>query len=104
MWTTLRRRVQKPVEEDLVLLAGQVADRREHLRAFAVLGMLFLAFAIVAPFASIQLPAVETSIPAVGTGILMTDLITSALLFAQFSIVRWRALLVFASGYCGKRD
>ena len=100
MWTTLRRRAQKPVEEDLVLLAGQPADRREHLRAFAVLGMLFLAFAIVAPFASIQLSAVETSIPAVGTGILMTDLITSALLFAQFSIVRWRALLVLASGYC----
>src|ERR1700737_72571 len=64
MWTTLRRRVQKPVEEDLVLLAGQPADRRERLRAFAVLGMLFLAFAIVTPFASIQLPAVETSLPA----------------------------------------
>ena len=90
----------KPVGEELVLLAGYPAIRREHLRAFAVLAGLFLAFATVAPFASIQLPAVKTSIPAVGTGILMTDLITSALLFAQFSIVRWRALLVLASGYC----
>jgi signal transduction histidine kinase len=90
----------KTPDEDQFLLAGKPADRQEYRRAFTVIGVLFVASAVVAPFASVQLPAVGASIPVFGTGILMTDLITAALLFAQFSIVRWRALLVLASGYC----
>jgi signal transduction histidine kinase len=90
----------KASDDDKFLLAGQPADRREYRRAFTVLGALFAASVIVAPFASVRLPTVAALIPVFGTGILMTDMITAALLFAQFSIVRWRALLVLASGYC----
>jgi hypothetical protein len=89
--------------DDQFLLAGQPADRREYRRAFTVLGALFAASVIVAPLASVQIPTVSALIPVFGTGILMTDMITAALLFAQFSIVRWRALLVLASGYCFTR-
>src|SRR5262249_61586027 len=38
-------------------------------------------------------------VPAYATAIFVTDLLTAVLLFAQFSILRSRALLAIASGY-----
>ena len=51
------------------------------------------------PFTNTPLARVDAFIPAFQTAILFTDLITSALLFAQYSVVRSRALLVLASGF-----
>src|SRR5580658_1169388 len=60
---------------------------------------MMAAFGATAPFADTQLPRVDAFIPALETAIVIVDLTTSALLFAQFSIVRRLALLVLASGY-----
>src|SRR5262249_23086145 len=46
-----------------------------------------------------QLGRIDAFIPAYGTAIFVTDLITAVLLFNQFAILRSRALLVIASGY-----
>jgi signal transduction histidine kinase len=63
-----------------------------------VIGLL-VALALTIPLTNIQLPRVDAFIPAFETAIVFNDLVTAALLFAQFSIVcRW-ALLVLASGY-----
>jgi hypothetical protein len=67
--------------------------------ALCTVVVLVVAFAITAPFTSIQLPASYAFIVALQTALLIGDLITAALLFAQFAILRWRGLLVLGSGY-----
>ena len=67
--------------------------------ALAIVVALLVAFSVTAPFVNNQLPRIDAFIPAVQTAIFFNDLISSALLFAQFFIVRRWALLVLASGY-----
>jgi signal transduction histidine kinase len=67
--------------------------------AFAIVASFVVAFLITVPFAYMPLPRLDAWIPAFTSAVIITDLITSALLFSQFSIVRRRALLVLASGY-----
>jgi signal transduction histidine kinase len=80
----------------LATLPPTPAQRR---LALAVAAVLLAVFAITVPFAPTPLPEVDAFIPAVQSSIIVTDLITSVLLFAQFSVTRSRALLVLASGY-----
>ena len=68
-------------------------------QALSVVVVLLVAFAVTAPFTNTQLPRVDAFIPALETAIVYNDLITSALLFGQFYILRWPALLVLANGY-----
>jgi len=58
-----------------------------------------MAFSVTLPFTNPRLARADAFIPAFQTAILFTDLITSALLFAQYSVVRRRALLMLASGF-----
>jgi signal transduction histidine kinase len=58
-----------------------------------------IALAVLAPFASIRLAQIDSFIPAFEGTIFVTDLLTSVLLFSQFSIYRSRALLVLACGF-----
>jgi signal transduction histidine kinase len=51
------------------------------------------------PLSTLQLGRIDAFVPAYATAIFVTDSITAVLLFAQFSILRSRALLVIASGY-----
>ena len=64
-----------------------------------VVAVLIGALGIVAPFAATPLPQFSAFIPFLNATILVTDLITAILLFAQFSIYPSRALLALASGY-----
>jgi signal transduction histidine kinase len=61
--------------------------------------LLLVLFIVVKPFAPLSMPRIDSFVPAYATAILVNDLITAALLFAQFSIVRSSALLALASGY-----
>lgn len=72
---------------------------RENLIAIGIVAVLLLAVAGVAPFASMPLPQFGAFIPFLNATILVTDLVTAILLFAQFSISRSRALLVLSGGY-----
>ncbi len=67
--------------------------------ALAVVIGLAAALGVVAPFATTPLPRFAAFIPFLNATILVTDLITALLLFAQFSLYRSWALLVLAAGY-----
>jgi len=62
-------------------------------------GVLFAALLISAPFATLPQRRFDAFIPSIEAIIFVNDLITSVLLFTQYSIVRSRAVLVLASGY-----
>src|SRR5215510_4608080 len=86
-------------EQHFVLshLSPSLAQRR---LALAVVLALLVAFAITAgPLSTIQPRRIGAFVPAYATAIFVTDLLTAVLLFAQFSILRSRALLAIASGY-----
>src|SRR5215204_1340761 len=51
------------------------------------------------PFAAVKLPEVDAFVPTLAAALFVSDCVTAALLFAQFSILRQWALLVIASGY-----
>src|SRR5215470_9375597 len=81
----------------LSALAPSPAQRR---LALAVVIALIVAFLItLGPLSTFHPGRIDAFIPTYGTALFMTDLITAVLLFAQFSIVRSRALAVLASGY-----
>lgn len=82
-----------------LVMTTMPAKAREHkiaLRAFAV---LVAVVAIVMPFANVRLAHVDAFTPVIQTVMCITDLLTAALLFAQYSVEPRRALLVLASGF-----
>ncbi len=72
---------------------------RDRRLAIIVVILSVLVFGAVAPFARTQLPAVPIFIASYQSALAINDLITAVLLYAQFSILRSRALLLLASGY-----
>ena len=80
-------------------LLNQPAGRPEKRRALAVLAVSALLFCALAPFATVQLPAVPAFVPAYEAALVVNDLVTAVLLFGQYRIVRVRAVLILASGY-----
>ncbi len=86
--------------DDLLVLTRALPSRTQKLLAFAVVpGILAVVFIVSRPFAGVQLRAVAAFVPFYVTAIFLNCLITGVLLFAQFSILRTRALLVIANGY-----
>jgi hypothetical protein len=74
--------------------------RAQRRLAVAVVLALLVAFLITDGLLStIQLGQIEAFVPAYATAMFVNDSITAVLLFAQFSILRSRALLAIASGY-----
>ena len=87
-------------KDDLLVLTEASPNRAQKLLAFGVVpGMLAVVFIISWPLADVQLRAVSAFVPFYVTAIFLNNLITGVLLFAQFSILRTRALLVIANGY-----
>ena len=86
-------------DQDGIVLVDLPAGPTQRRTAFAIALALLGSAAVAAPFASVQLRQFEAFIPVSQTFIFVNDLITSVLLIAQFVIVRWRAILVLASGY-----
>lgn len=87
------------VEGRPVLLSTLAASRRQGRLAFAVAAASGLLFALLVPFAKRPLPPVWGFIPIYESALVISDLITAALLFGQFAILRSRALQVLAGGY-----
>ena len=75
------------------LIASIPASAQQRRAAFGVVILLSVAFAIVIPFASIQVARIDTFIPVVQSIICFVDLITAVFLFAQYSIQPQRAIL-----------
>lgn len=85
--------------EQSVFLSTLPASARERRAALLVVLVSFGIFLLAAPFAQVKLPEVWAFIPSYQSALLVTDLITSVLLFAQFALLRSQALLVLAGGY-----
>jgi signal transduction histidine kinase len=89
------------VSEEQYFVLSSLAPGRAHRRlALAVvLVLLVVLFIYAGPLSSTEAKKVDAFVPVYATAMFVTDLMTAVLLFAQFSILRLRALLAIASGY-----
>src|SRR4051812_14332680 len=73
--------------------------QRERQLALAVVGMVLVGFAAVAPFADIPLLRLDSFIPSIQVIVSITSIITAVLLFGQFWTIGSPGVLVLAGGY-----
>jgi len=71
--------------------------QRRMARTFLLALLLILLGTL--PFAGMRLSEVDAFVPALAAALFVSDSVTAALLFLQFSILRQWGLLVIASGY-----
>jgi hypothetical protein len=62
-------------------------------------GLLVVVFCVARPLAGVQLPTIDAFVPIYVTAMFLNGLTTAVILFAQYSILRSRPLLVIANGY-----
>ena len=74
------------------------AAQKRFAVAFLV-GLLTVFFLITWPLKGVHPGPIPAFIPAYATAMFVNDWITAILLYAQFSVLRTRALLIIASGY-----
>jgi signal transduction histidine kinase len=87
-------------EEQHFILSSLPPGRAQRRLALAVVLALLVAYFITERLLStIQLGRIDAFVPAYAMAMLVNDSITAVVLFAQFSILRSRALLAIASGY-----
>jgi len=87
------------LDEQQVLLSTLPPSRGQTRLALAIALILLAAFCATLPFATVPLRYTREFIPAYATAMFVISLITSALLYVQFSIVGSRALLAISGGY-----
>jgi signal transduction histidine kinase len=88
------------VPEEHFILSSSSPGRAQRRLALAVVLALLVAFFITeGPLSTIQLGRIDAFVPAYATAMFVNDSFSAVLLFAQFSILRSRALLAIASGY-----
>ncbi len=85
--------------DETVFLSTMPAGQRQRRLALIVVLVAAGMFFIGLPFADTPLPTVWAFIPIYESWLVILDLITAALLFGQYAILRLRALLVLGSGY-----
>lgn len=90
---------QEALDQRDLLLATLPPSQRQIKAAFCVVIALIALFVVALPFLGTPLPHVEAIVPILAATTVINDLLTSVLLFSQFSIAHQRALLVLASGY-----
>src|SRR5438128_2554434 len=87
-------------EEQHFILSSLSPGRAQKRLALAVVVALLVAYFITeGALSTIQLGRIEAFVPAYATAMFVIDSITAVLLFAQFSILRSRALLAISNGY-----
>jgi len=82
-----------------IVIAAMPISARERRIAFGVIIILAILDAITIAFGNVQLARVGAFIPVIQTVMCVVDLLTAALLFAQYAIRSARAVLAVASGY-----
>jgi signal transduction histidine kinase len=87
-------------EERHFVLSSLPPSRGQQRLAVGIVLALIIALSLVTgPFGGIDLAPIHSFVAVYTTAMFVTDSITAILLYAQFSIVRSRAILVIASGY-----
>jgi PAS domain S-box-containing protein len=82
-----------------VFLSTAPAGPGDRRLAIAVIFISLLIFLSLAPFAQVPLPRVFGFVPMYESAIVISDLVTVAILFIQYNILRSNALLALACGY-----
>ncbi len=85
--------------ERWAFLSTKPAGHREKAYAWAAILVSLAVFATAAPFAATPLVQIPAFIPIYVASLVICDVITAALLFGQFSVLRSLALLALAAGY-----
>jgi signal transduction histidine kinase len=75
------------------------ASARDRRFALVVVAISAAIFVLLLPFAKRQLAPIFAFIPIYQSAMVVTDTVTAALLFGQFTILRSRAMLALASAY-----
>jgi signal transduction histidine kinase len=88
-----------PVEQHFILLNLPPSRTQYWLAIALVFGVLAAYIIAVGPLSDIPPYPIPAFIPSYTTAVFVTEALTAILLFAQFSIVRMRAILVLACGY-----
>src|SRR3981189_3060656 len=88
-----------PEEQHFILLSLSPSRAQRRLALAVVLVLLAALFLTEGPLSTTQAPRIDAFVPAYATAMFVNDSITAVLLFAQFSILRSRALLAISSGY-----
>ena len=88
-----------PEEQDFILSSLSPGRAQRRLALAVVLALLVAYFLTEGLLSTIQLGRIDAFVPAYATAMFVTDSITAVLLFAQFSILRSRALLAISNGY-----
>src|SRR6266850_4026088 len=88
-----------PEDQQLILSSSSPGKAQQRLALGILLGLLVVAYLINGPLSGLQFGASTAFIAIYVTAMFITELITAILLYAQFSILRSRAILVIASGY-----
>jgi signal transduction histidine kinase len=86
-------------ERHFILSSLPPSQAQKRLAVCIVLGLLAALYLVLGPFGGMRLGAVRSFVAIYATAMFMTEFITAILLYAQFSILRSRAILVIASGY-----
>jgi Membrane-associated sensor, integral membrane domain len=91
---------EEPREPDFILssLSPSLAQKRLALGVVLVLLAVFFITAS-GPLSAIRLRRIDAFIPAYASAMFVNDSITAVALFAQFSVLRSRALLAISNGY-----
>ncbi|MFL6734365.1 MAG: ATP-binding protein [Sphingomicrobium sp.] len=85
--------------EDNLGLFDTPPGRGETRLGIAIICVLFVALLVVMPVRDIPLGELNAFVPAIDAIMFLGELITAALLYAQASLFRSRALTVLATGY-----
>src|SRR3982751_6097891 len=88
-----------PEERSFVLSNLPPSPGQKRLALGIVLALITALYLVVGPYGGMQLGVIHSFVAVYTTAMFVTDSITAILLFAQFSILRSRAILVIASGY-----
>jgi len=82
-----------------IFLSTLPASRRDRKAALVVVVVSSILFVVAVPYAGVPLTPVPAFVASYQSALAINDLITAMLLYAQFAILRSRALLFLASGY-----
>ena len=88
-----------PEEQHFILSSLSPTRAQRRLALAVVLVLLVVLFITEGPLSTTQAARIDAFVPAYATAMFVIDSITAVLLFAQFSILRSRALLAIANGY-----
>jgi signal transduction histidine kinase len=95
----LKTHVLVPAKEHLLLSSLSPSQAQRRLALAVMIALILISLITIGPLSTFQPGRIDAFITIYAAALIVTDLITAVLLFAQFSILQSRALAVLASGY-----